>query len=124
MFVSFWFGNSGEVENITRVEHRFSERLLLILVHPIQIDGHEQGTNLVIGDATARHSGNEELDLFARKIRTISFSSDDVLRSHLLSINTTAWTVTASLCPTASGPSQVLALTLTHTGSTPRTPAR
>ena len=66
MFVSFWFGNVGEVENVSRVEHRFGEDLLLRLVHAIQVNGHEQRTNLIIRDATARDSVNEELDLFTR----------------------------------------------------------
>jgi hypothetical protein len=66
MFVSFRFGNVGEVENVSRVEHRFGEDLLLVLVHAIQVNGHQQRTNLVIGDAAARDAANEELDLFPR----------------------------------------------------------
>src|SRR5262249_39067243 len=66
MLVSFWFGNIGKVENVSGVEHRLGEDLLLVLVHTVQVDGHEQRADLIIRDAAARDSADEELNLFTR----------------------------------------------------------
>jgi hypothetical protein len=54
------------IEDVSGVEHRFGEDLLLVLVHAVQVDRHEQRTDLVIGDAAACDSANEEFDLFTR----------------------------------------------------------
>ena len=65
MLVCFRFGNIGEVEDVAGVEHCFRQRLLLCLVHAIQVNGHEQRADLVVSNATAGNSADEEVNLFA-----------------------------------------------------------
>jgi hypothetical protein len=66
MFVCLWFGNVGEVEDVAGVEHGLGQSLLLGIVHAIQVDGHEERADLVIGDAAIGNSLDEEVDLFTR----------------------------------------------------------
>src|SRR6185295_14562773 len=85
MFVCFWFGNVREVENVSGVEHCFSQCLLLVFVHAIEIDGHEQRTDLIVGYLAAGDARDKELDLFTRQALSVSLFSDNVLRSQAAS---------------------------------------
>src|SRR4030095_13604703 len=51
------------------------------LVHAVQVDRHQQRADLVIRNASARDSADEEVDLVARKALTVSVLSYDVLWS-------------------------------------------
>src|SRR5689334_5519346 len=66
MFVGFWFGNVGEVEDVAGVQHGFGECLLLGIVHAVQVNGHEESADLVVGNAPVANSRDEEVDLFTR----------------------------------------------------------
>ena len=37
-----------------------------VLVHAVEVDGHKQRADLIVGNATAGYAGDEELDLFTR----------------------------------------------------------
>src|SRR6267143_6709721 len=83
MFVRFWFGDVSEVENHPGVQHRFSQQLLLGLVHAVEIDGHQQSADLVISYLFAGYAADEEIDLFTREMFAIAFFANDVLRSQV-----------------------------------------
>ncbi len=67
MLVSLGFGNTGEVERDSRLQHRFGERLLFGLIHAVEVDGHQQRANLVVGNVAMSDTRNEEIDLFTRE---------------------------------------------------------
>jgi len=66
MLVCFWLGNVRKVEDASGVEHCLSQCLLLFIIHAIEINGHEQRADLVIGNFAACDTFNEERDLFTR----------------------------------------------------------
>src|SRR6267378_1436995 len=126
MLVSFWFVDVRKIERVSRMQHGVGEDLLLIIVHAVQVNGHQQRANLVVSDRAARDAVDEEIDLTARKLFAVTLLADYILRSQIASpflVRTTACAETASPWPTASSPSPVLAFTLTHEISTPKTSA-
>src|SRR5215213_5178744 len=66
MLICFWFGNVRKVENVAGVEHGFRQSLLLRLVHAVEVDGHEERADLIVGNAAAGDACDEEVDLFTR----------------------------------------------------------
>ena len=62
-----------------------SEDLLLGVVHAVQVDGHQQRADLVVGDTAARDALDEEIDFLTRELFAVTFFSDDVLRSQIVS---------------------------------------
>ena len=66
MFICFGFGNVGEVEDAAGFEHRFSEVLLLALAHAVEVDGHEQRTDLIISNTSSCNAVNKKADFLAR----------------------------------------------------------
>src|SRR5688500_11716227 len=114
------------------MENGLSELGLLGFIHPIQINCHQQGADLIVRDCALSDAVDKKLDLVACQSQAIAFLSDDVLWSQTVSpspscfglpavISTTACAPTASPRPTASIPSPVFALTLTTEGSTAST---
>src|SRR5712671_1053920 len=81
MLVCFWFSDVRKVEGASRMEHGLSQGLLLGVIHALEVNSHQQRTDLIIGNAIMRNSLDEEHDLFARQTLAVSFFSDDVLRS-------------------------------------------
>jgi hypothetical protein len=63
------------------VQHGVGKVCLLVIVHTIQVDGHEQSANLIVGNRAARDAFDKEGDLLARKVIAIAFSANYVLRS-------------------------------------------
>jgi len=51
------------------------------VIHAIEVNGHQQCADLVIGDLAVRDPIDEELNLFTRQRLTVSLFSDNVLRS-------------------------------------------
>src|SRR6266550_5827910 len=80
MFVRFWFGDVSEVENNSGIQHRLSQRLLLGLVHAVEVDGHQQSADLIISYLFARYAADEEIYFFTREMFAIPFFANDVLR--------------------------------------------
>ena len=71
---AFGLANVGEVEDVAGLQHRLGQGLLLGVVHAVQVDGHQQRADLVVGDAAAGDAVDEEVDLFAREIlRRLAF---------------------------------------------------
>ena len=63
-------------------------------IHAIEINGHEQCADLVVGYVAAGDAGDEEFNLFTRETQAVSLFSYDVLWSQaaslVLSISTAA----------------------------------
>src|SRR5882724_9133311 len=83
MFVGFWFRDIGEVENHPGIQHRFRQRLLLGLVHAIEVDSHQQSADLIISNLLAGYAPNEEIDLLTREMFAIPLFPNNVLRSQV-----------------------------------------
>src|SRR5262245_24624860 len=81
MFVCFWFRDVGKVEDAAGMQHRFSQRLLLLIIHAIEVDGHQESTGLVIGNLSGGDAVDEVRDLFTRQDLAVSLFPDYVLRS-------------------------------------------
>ena len=47
------------------MQHSVGEDFLLSLVHTVEVDGHQEGANLIVGDGPARHPFDEESDFGA-----------------------------------------------------------
>ena len=68
------------------MKHRFRQCLLFRLVHAIQEDGHQQGTDLIVRDGAIRHTSDEELDFSSRQFVAVAFLSDYVLWPQSISV--------------------------------------
>jgi hypothetical protein len=63
---AFGLGMSEKSRNVAGVEHGLGQSLLLGVVHAVQVDGHEQRADLIVGNAAAGDACDEEVDLFTR----------------------------------------------------------
>ena len=63
------------------MQHGLGKRLLLGVVHAVEIDGHQQCADLIVGNGPLRHAVDEEVDLFTGEMLAVAFLSNYVLRS-------------------------------------------
>ena len=87
MFVSLGFGNAGEVERNTGTQHRLSQRLLLGLVHPFEIDRHQESADLIVCNIVMRDPGDKEINLCSRELLAVALLPNDILRSQMFFLN-------------------------------------
>lgn len=79
------------------MQHCIGEDRLLGIVHAIQVDGHEQGADLIVGNRPPRHAFNEERDLIARESLAVPFLANYVLRSQSFPLADVTQTVSLRL---------------------------
>src|ERR1700676_1855045 len=82
MFVDFFAGKIGEIDDFAGIEHGFGERGDLRTIEATEPRGHEPGRHLVIGNFAARVARDEEVNLLAGVFTGIAFFADQVDGAH------------------------------------------
>jgi len=87
MFVGLWFSNVREIECDTGAQHRLSQRLLFVLVHPVEVDRHQESADLIVRDVVMRDTCDKEINLCPRELLAVAFLPNDILRSQMFFLN-------------------------------------
>ena len=81
VLVDLFAGHGVQRDAVAGGEHDLGEVGQLPLAQAAEIDGHQPGRDLVIGDVAPGVAGDDEVDLFPVQLQAVPLFGDDLIHS-------------------------------------------